>query len=336
MRTSKAWPRSGEPPRRRSRARTIVTVPGLVEPQELAEAQLEAGGDPAGDLQRRARLAALDLAEHRRADAGALGEVAQREVHRLAQRAHARADVDLPLHLVEERHYARTLSHTRAMARVTVVPPFAAPDVLVLAGGGVLGEAWMTGVLAGIEDATGTDLRRVEAFVGTSAGSIVAARLAAGRSPRRPTPRATPAPARRDGDADGRGRRRRRGCATRCCAAGAAAWAGTAPAGVGGAGARRAGRRARPGGGARPDAARASARSTASHAHVDALGRAVRRAPARLRRRPPQRAPGRVRRAGRAGRPRSPTRSSRRARSRGCSRRSRSAGASTSTAACGA
>jgi NTE family protein len=60
------------------------------------------------------------------------------------------------------------------------------PDVLVLGGGGVLGEAWMTGVLAGIEAATGFDLRRCEAFVGTSAGSIVAANLAAGRSPRRP------------------------------------------------------------------------------------------------------------------------------------------------------
>jgi NTE family protein len=63
---------------------------------------------------------------------------------------------------------------------------FDVPDVLVLAGGGVLGEAWMTGVLAGIEDAAGVDLRRVEALVGTSAGSIVAARLASGRSPRRP------------------------------------------------------------------------------------------------------------------------------------------------------
>jgi NTE family protein len=69
------------------------------------------------------------------------------------------------------------------------MPPFTAPDVLVLAGGGVLGEAWMTGVLSGIEDAAGIDLRRTEAFVGTSAGSIVAARLASGRSPRRPDDR---------------------------------------------------------------------------------------------------------------------------------------------------
>jgi NTE family protein len=60
------------------------------------------------------------------------------------------------------------------------------PDILVLGGGGVLGEAWLTGVLAGIEEAAGIDFRRCEYFVGTSAGSIVAARLAAGQSPRRP------------------------------------------------------------------------------------------------------------------------------------------------------
>jgi NTE family protein len=42
------------------------------------------------------------------------------------------------------------------------------------------------GVLAGIEDATGFDLRECEYFVGTSAGSIVGAHLIAGRSPRRP------------------------------------------------------------------------------------------------------------------------------------------------------
>lgn len=60
------------------------------------------------------------------------------------------------------------------------------PDVLVLGGGGLLGEEWMHGVLAGIEDAAGFDMRECEQFVGTSAGSIVAARLASGRSPRRP------------------------------------------------------------------------------------------------------------------------------------------------------
>ena len=69
-----------------------------------------------------------------------------------------------------------------------MTPPFDGrpPSVLVLGGGGLLGEAWMTGVLAGYEDATGADVRRCHRFVGTSAGSIVAASLVAGRSPRRP------------------------------------------------------------------------------------------------------------------------------------------------------
>jgi NTE family protein len=60
------------------------------------------------------------------------------------------------------------------------------PDILVLGGGGVLGEAWMLGVLSGIEDTTGFELRRCEYFVGTSAGSIVAARLAASEQLERP------------------------------------------------------------------------------------------------------------------------------------------------------
>jgi NTE family protein len=67
------------------------------------------------------------------------------------------------------------------------------PDVLVLGGGGVLGEAWTMGVLAGIEDAAGVDMRRCEYFVGTSAGAIVAAHLVAGSRPRRPaSPMAEP------------------------------------------------------------------------------------------------------------------------------------------------
>ena len=56
----------------------------------------------------------------------------------------------------------------------------------MLAAGGVLGEAWMSGVLAGIEDTTALDFRDVETLVGTSAGSIVAAHLASGGRPRRP------------------------------------------------------------------------------------------------------------------------------------------------------
>jgi NTE family protein len=62
----------------------------------------------------------------------------------------------------------------------------ARPDVLVLAAGGILGEAWMSGVLAGIEDAGGIDLRECDTFVGTSAGAIVSAHLVAGERPRRP------------------------------------------------------------------------------------------------------------------------------------------------------
>jgi NTE family protein len=60
------------------------------------------------------------------------------------------------------------------------------PDALVLSVGGVVGEAWHSGVLAGIEDEAGIDFREVEYMVGTSAGSIVAATLAAGHRPRRP------------------------------------------------------------------------------------------------------------------------------------------------------
>jgi NTE family protein len=64
------------------------------------------------------------------------------------------------------------------------VAGFHRPDVLVLGGGGVLGEAWMTAVLAGLADAAGFDPRECDGYVGTSAGSIVAAALAAGIEPR--------------------------------------------------------------------------------------------------------------------------------------------------------
>jgi NTE family protein len=62
-------------------------------------------------------------------------------------------------------------------------PPLSRPDVLVLAAGGTVGEAWMRGLLDGAGAATGVDFRDCEYFVGTSAGSIVAAFLAAGREP---------------------------------------------------------------------------------------------------------------------------------------------------------
>jgi NTE family protein len=63
------------------------------------------------------------------------------------------------------------------------VAVFESPQVLVLGGGGILGEAWMTAVLAGLEEASGFDARECEGFVGTSAGAIVATALSAGVEP---------------------------------------------------------------------------------------------------------------------------------------------------------
>jgi NTE family protein len=57
--------------------------------------------------------------------------------------------------------------------------------VLVLGVGGVLGEAWMWGYLGGAQRASGEDFRRAKQLIGTSAGSIVAARLAGGEDPAR-------------------------------------------------------------------------------------------------------------------------------------------------------
>ncbi|MET8764568.1 patatin-like phospholipase family protein [Lentzea sp. NPDC004782] len=52
---------------------------------------------------------------------------------------------------------------------------------LVLGGGGVTGIAWETGILHGLARA-GVDLAEADLFVGTSAGSVVAAQLAGGAS----------------------------------------------------------------------------------------------------------------------------------------------------------
>ncbi len=49
--------------------------------------------------------------------------------------------------------------------------------VLVLGGGGPVGEAWESGVILGLKD-HGIDLSRADLIIGTSAGSIVGARLA--------------------------------------------------------------------------------------------------------------------------------------------------------------
>ena len=58
-------------------------------------------------------------------------------------------------------------------------------DALVLAGGGVAGIAWETGVLMGIADvdpALADEIVAATSLIGTSAGSTVAAQLANGRS----------------------------------------------------------------------------------------------------------------------------------------------------------
>jgi NTE family protein len=57
------------------------------------------------------------------------------------------------------------------------------PEALVLGGGGILGEAWMNAVLAGLDELADFDSRSCERYLGTSAGSIVAAALVAGIAP---------------------------------------------------------------------------------------------------------------------------------------------------------
>ncbi len=53
---------------------------------------------------------------------------------------------------------------------------------LVLGGGGVTGVAWEIGLLHGLAEA-GVDLTRADLFVGTSAGSVVAAQITGGKPP---------------------------------------------------------------------------------------------------------------------------------------------------------
>lgn len=54
---------------------------------------------------------------------------------------------------------------------------------LVLGGGGVLGAAWTIGALCALEEERGFACVDVDAIIGTSAGSVIAALLAAGVSP---------------------------------------------------------------------------------------------------------------------------------------------------------
>src|SRR5512144_1021039 len=55
---------------------------------------------------------------------------------------------------------------------------------LVLGAGGAVGRAFHAGIVAALQDVTGWDARDAEVIVGTSAGSIDAALLRAGLSPR--------------------------------------------------------------------------------------------------------------------------------------------------------
>jgi NTE family protein len=65
------------------------------------------------------------------------------------------------------------------MARKTPARPRRA---LVLGGGGVLGGAWSIGALAALQEVRGIDPRECDVIVGTSAGSVLGALLAAGVS----------------------------------------------------------------------------------------------------------------------------------------------------------
>jgi NTE family protein len=56
-----------------------------------------------------------------------------------------------------------------------------ATRALVMGGGGVVGTAWMTGLVSGLRHG-GVDLAEADVIVGTSAGSIVGTMLATGQN----------------------------------------------------------------------------------------------------------------------------------------------------------
>ncbi|MTE15037.1 patatin-like phospholipase family protein [Nocardia aurantiaca] len=62
------------------------------------------------------------------------------------------------------------------------VPPNGTRHALVLGGGGAVGIVWMAGLTLGLRDA-GIDLGRADRIVGTSAGAVVGANIAAGVDP---------------------------------------------------------------------------------------------------------------------------------------------------------
>src|SRR5277367_3698931 len=78
-------------------------------------------------------------------------------------------------------------------------------NALVLGGGGPVGEAWESGVIAGLAD-RGIYLSRMDRIIGTSAGAVVGARLAMGMTPEQLTQQA---PATERGKNDGAVGRRR-------------------------------------------------------------------------------------------------------------------------------
>src|SRR4051794_24859047 len=73
------------------------------------------------------------------------------------------------------------------LARPAVFPATAGtascngPVALLLGGGGVTGYAWEIGLLKGLED-EGVTFQQADLIVGTSAGALLAAQLAAGQS----------------------------------------------------------------------------------------------------------------------------------------------------------
>ena len=64
-------------------------------------------------------------------------------------------------------------------ASVTGAAGAAPGRALILGGGGPVGEAWESGVIAGLAE-EGVNLSWADRIIGTSAGAIVAARLASG------------------------------------------------------------------------------------------------------------------------------------------------------------
>ena len=296
VRTSMAWP--PPPPRRRSPARTIETTPSSSrrsswESRSSRPAAMRLATCSVGLVSPRSTWLSIGALTPLRS-----ARSRRRQVHRLAQRADARADVDRRPPSGRASPYARTLSRTAVSSRGV---SFLEPDVLVLGGGGILGEGWMNGVLAGLEDAGRCHVR---ATVARSS-----ARRRARSSPRGWSPGAQ---LRRPGNAAARRRAGRRRRARRACCAtavrgrlagdGAAGrrsrWPPSAPGGRRRALARAAGacparplRADRPAPARRPSGARgstggcASARSTGPTAGAWCSARRARRRPVGRRRR---------------------------------------------------